>query len=386
MIIPYARQDINREDIDAVVEVLQSDFLTQGPVIPLFEEAVALYCTVQHALTANSATSALQLLYMAMDLGPGDWLWTSPITFVATANCALHCGAKVDFVDIDKSTYNLCPQALEHKLIQAAREGKLPKIVVPVHFSGQSCEMKKIYELGQYYGFKIVEDASHALGGRYEQQPIGTCQYSDAAVFSFHPVKIITTGEGGMIVSNDSQLMERVALLRSHGITRDEKLMTEPSPGPWYYQQLALGFNYRMTDIQAALGLSQFKRLDTFIAKRHVLASYYNEQLSGLPIVLPYQAPQNYSAFHLYVISLDMNKTQSCRAELFKELQKEEIRVNVHYIPVHLQPYYQNLGFRKAMFPIAEDYYDAAISLPMYPKLTQEQQDRVIRVLEKALK
>lgn len=383
--IPYAHQNISEEDIEAVVKVLRSDFLTQGPMGKQFEEAIAAYCSVSHALATNSATSALQLLYLAMDLGPGDWLWTTPITFVATANCALHCGAQVDFVDIDAATYNLCPVALEQKLINAERDGTLPKIVVPVHFSGQSCDMKKIYELGQRYGFKIVEDASHALGGRYKNKRIGDCNYSDATIFSFHPVKIITTGEGGMIVSNDATLMERVALLRSHGITREEDKMTVPSSGPWYYQQLALGFNYRMTDIQAALGLSQFQRLDEFVIQRHLLASYYNEQLSELPLTLPYQHPNNHSAFHLYVVRLHLNEVICTRVELFKYLQQQGIGANVHYIPVHLQPYYQNLGFRKGMFPIAEQYYDEAISLPMYTGLTPEQQDQVVSALQQIL-
>ncbi|RUR08120.1 UDP-4-amino-4,6-dideoxy-N-acetyl-beta-L-altrosamine transaminase [Legionella sp. km772] len=383
MIIPYARQDINNEDIDAVIAVLQSDFLTQGPMIPAFEQAIASYCQSKYALATNSATSALQLVYLAMDLGEGDWLWTSPNTFVATSNAALHCGANVDFVDIDKATYNLCPQALEQKLIQAELDGNLPKIVVPVHFAGQSCDMKRIYDLAQYYGFKIVEDASHALGGKYEQQMIGNCAFSEATVFSFHPVKIITSGEGGMIVSNDPQLMERISLLRSHGTTRDENLMTQASPGAWYYEQLALGFNYRMTDLQAALGLSQSNRLNDFIDKRHKLAARYNEGLGPLPLTLPFQAPQCYSAFHLYVIRLHLEQLASSRAEIFAALQQEGINVNVHYIPAHLQPYYQQLGFRAGMFPVAEQYYEEAISLPMYPKLNAEQQDKVIHILEK---
>lgn len=385
MIIPYARQDISTEDINAVVDVLQSDFLTQGPVVPQFEEAIALQCQAKYAIATNSATSALHLLYLAMELGPGDLVWTSPITFVATANSALWCGAQIDFVDIDQRTYNLCPKALEKKLIQAKKEKLLPKIVVPVHFAGQSCDMKAIHELGCQYGFKIIEDASHALGGRYEQQPIGNCKYSNAVVFSFHAVKIITTGEGGMIVTNDSQIMEKVSLLRSHGVTRDETKMMEPSPGSWFYQQLMLGFNYRMTDFQAALGLSQLKRLDDFIMKRHTIASHYNHHLAALPLVLPYQDPINHSAFHLYVIRLQLEKLQSSRAQVFNELHHEGIKVNVHYIPVHLQPYYHNLGFRQGMFPIAEQYYNEAISLPMYTKLTLEQQERVIHVLGSSL-
>lgn len=381
MIIPYACQDISEEDIQAVVKVLQSKFLTQGPTVPHFEQTIAKYCNAQYAVATNSATSALHLVYMAMGLGPGDWLWTTPITFVATANGALHCGANVDFVDIDNDTYNLCPKALENKLIQAEKEGKLPKIVVPVHFAGQSCKMKRIHELSQQYGFKIVEDASHALGGSYQQAPIGNCRFSNAAVFSFHPVKIITTGEGGMVVSNEAELIKRISLLRSHGITREESLMTEFVPGPWYYQQLLLGYNYRMTDLQAALGLSQTSRLADFIIQRHKIAVYYDKKLKGLPLTLPYQESNNYSAYHLYVIKLNLKEISSTRAEIFSKLQTEGIQVNVHYIPVHFQPFYQNLGFKKGILPKAEQYYEETISLPMYTKLTQEQQDYIIKVL-----
>lgn len=375
--IPYARQEISEEDIEAVVQVLQSDFLTQGPITPKFEQAVALRCHAQYAITSNSATSALHLTYLAMDLGPGDWLWTSPITFVATSNAALHCGAQVDFVDIDSRTYNLCPKALEAKLIQAERLGTLPKIVVAVHFSGQPCDMKAIHALGQRFGFKIIEDASHAIGAQYFGEPIGNCRYSDATIFSFHPVKIITTGEGGMVLTNDAALAARIDLLRNHGVTRDPSLMTKTAEGAWYYQQLMLGFNYRMTDIQAALGLSQLQRLDAFLSRRHEIAEYYNDQLKNTPIVLPYQAPDVDSALHLYVIQTQEDN----RAALFNALRAQEIFVNVHYIPVHLQPYYQKLGFKPGQFPVAEHYYAHAISLPMYTGLTKEQQDQVIHLI-----
>jgi UDP-4-amino-4,6-dideoxy-N-acetyl-beta-L-altrosamine transaminase len=377
--IPYARQDINAADIAAVGEVLKSNLLTQGPVVPIFEQEVANKCSAQYAIAVNSATSALHLACLAMDLGPGDWLWTSPITFVASANCALYCGARVDFVDIDKLTFNLCANALEQKLIQAERDGCLPKIVVPVHFAGQPCDMKAIHALSQRYGFKIIEDASHAIGGAYQGAPIGNCYYSDVTVFSFHPVKIITSGEGGMVLTNNELIAERVRLLRSHGITRDAAFMTELSPDPWYYEQLELGFNYRMTDIHAALGLSQLQRLEDFVTRRHQLAQRYNENVSVLPLIAPYQAPGNHSSMHLYVIQL--NKTHITRSELFNAMRKQEIIVNVHYFPVHLQPYYKKLGFKEGQFPAAEHYYSQAITLPLYPAMSNEQQDRVIAVL-----
>lgn len=385
MSIPYARQDINADDIAAVIKVLHSDFLTQGPVVPQFEQAVAEHCTSRYALAVNSATSALHLAYLALGLGPGDWLWTTPNTFVATANCALYCGANVDFVDIDSSTYNLCPQALEHKLIQAEREGRLPKIVVPVHFAGQACDMHALSRLSARYGFKIIEDASHALGGKYNGQPIGNCEYSEATIFSFHAIKIITSGEGGMVVTNNAPLAEQINLLRSHGITRNEELMISPSPGEWYYQQLLLGFNYRMTDIQAALGLSQLQRLNTFIVQRHDVAAYYNKQLKNLPLILPYQQPRSYSAYHLYVIQKQAAGNHKSRAEVMRALQQCGIKVNVHYIPVYLQPYYQKLGFTKGLCPLAEHYYNNALSLPMYAALNRDQQDRVINGLKNAL-
>ncbi|MDR1349179.1 MAG: UDP-4-amino-4,6-dideoxy-N-acetyl-beta-L-altrosamine transaminase [Zoogloeaceae bacterium] len=379
--IPYARQEITAADIQAVEAVLRSDFLTQGPVVPRFEAAVAACCGASHAIAANSATSVLHLACRALGLGQGDCLWTSPITFVASANCALYCGAQVDFVDIDPRTYNLSPEALERKLAEAERMGRLPKIVVPVHLCGQSCDMAAIYALAQRYGFKIIEDASHAIGGRYQNEPIGNCRYSDITVFSFHPVKIITTGEGGMALTNNPELAERMALLRSHGITRDPDKMTHAPDGPWYYQQIDQGFNYRMTEFQAALGLSQMERLDAYVARRHELAKYYDAQLVDLPLTLPWQHPDCYSGRHLYVIRLQDKRAAASRQQLFSVLRQQGIGVNVHYIPVHTQPYYQNMGFKAGDFPNAERYYQGAISLPLYASLSNTQQERVIRAL-----
>ena len=378
--IPYGRQDITQSDIDAVVEVLKSDFLTQGPAVPQFEQTIAEYCGAKRAVATNSATSALHIACLALGLSEGDWLWTTPITFVASANCGLYCGAKVDFVDIDPKTYNLSPQSLEEKLVQAEKEGRLPKIVIPVHMCGQSCEMEVIYKLSQQYGFKIIEDASHAIGGKYQNKPIGNCKFSDVSVFSFHPVKIITTGEGGMAVTNNLQLAEQMSLLRSHGITRDAEQMTQTPDGPWYYQQIDLGFNYRMTDIQAALGISQIKRLEQYITKRHEIAEKYNQVLEGLPITIPHQHPDCYSAFHLYVIRVNKNAPVSHKV-MFENLRAKNIGVNLHYIPVHTQPYYKNLGFKTGDFPKAENYYKEAISLPMYSSLTDVEQEYVGKAL-----
>lgn len=377
--IPYGRQHISEEDIQAVVDVLRSDFLTQGPAVPQFESALAEYCGAKHAFAVNSATSALHIACLALGLGAGDYLWTSPITFVASANCALYCGAQVDFVDIDPATYTLCPKALAEKLAIAERDGCLPKIVIPVHFAGQSCDMAAIRALADRYGFFIVEDASHAVGGRYLGHPIGGCQYSDITVFSFHPVKIITTGEGGMALCQDDQLAERMRLLRSHGVTREPHLMTHEPDGAWYYQQVALGWNYRMTDIQAALGLSQLQNLDHFVQKRVVLAQRYDDLLADLPVQTPWQHPANDSAYHLYPIQLKTPKTT--RRALFDWMREAGVGVNVHYIPVHLQPYFQKMGFQRGDFPIAEAYYDAALSLPLFPDLTDAQQDAVCAAL-----
>ena len=383
--IPYGRQDITQTDINAVVEVLQSDFLTQGPKVPLFEQTVANKVGAKHALAVNSATSALHIACMALGLRQGDWLWTTPITFVASANCGLYCGAQIDFVDIDPRTYNLCPKALEAKLIAAEREGKLPKVLVAVHLCGQSCDMQAIHALSKRYGFKIIEDASHAIGGKYQGEYIGSGRYSDITVFSFHPVKIITTAEGGMALTNDDHLAEKMNLHRSHGVTRDQNLMTHEPDGPWYYQQVELGYNYRMTELQAALGISQMERLDAFVARRHELAKRYDSLLQELPVTTPWQHPDSYSGLHLYVIRLQLDKIGKTHRQVFEGLREQGIGVNLHYIPVHTQPYYQNMGFKQGDFPEAELYYTEAISLPMYQGLADEQQDEVIQALVIAL-
>ncbi len=383
--IPYGRQDISEADIKSVVDVLHSDWLTQGPVVPRFEQSVAQYCGTEYALAMNSATSSLHAACLALGLGQGDWLWTSPNTFVASANCGLYCGAQVDFVDIDPRTYNMSISSLEEKLLVAERQGKLPKIVIPVHFAGQSCEMKSIRALADRYGFKIIEDASHAIGGKYLTAPIGNCQYSDITVFSFHPVKIITTAEGGMALTNNAELASRMSRLRSHGITRDPALFTHGSDGPWYYQQIDLGFNFRMTDIQAALGVSQMLRLDEFVTKRHAIAKRYDELLVDLPVISPWQHPDSNSSVHLYPIRLELKQLKLNRRQIFDALRAQEIGVNLHYIPVHTQPYYQALGFKTGDFPMAEQYYEQAISLPIYPSLPERHLERVISALKAAL-
>ncbi|OCH97569.1 UDP-4-amino-4,6-dideoxy-N-acetyl-beta-L-altrosamine transaminase [Legionella jamestowniensis] len=383
--IPYGRQDICEADIDAVIRVLKSDFLTQGPAVPRFEESLTAYCGSKHGVAVNSATSALHIACLALGLGPNDWLWTSPISFVASANCALYCGAQVDFVDIDSRTYNMSVSALEHKLIHAEKEGRLPKIVIPVHFSGQPCDMKAIHSLSQRYNFKIIEDASHAIGGRYRGEPIGNCRYSNATVFSFHPVKIITTAEGGIVLTNDAELFEKMSLLRSHGITRNTQKMDKIPDGSWYYQQIELGFNYRMTELQAALGVSQMERLDQFVLRRHKIAKRYSEALVNLPLITPWQHPESYSALHLYVIRLALGDIKVSHKHVFESLKSQGIGVNLHYIPIHTQPYYKNLGFKEGQFPVAEAYYKEAITLPMYPSLTDEQQASVIDALTKSL-
>lgn len=383
--IPYGKQDIRQQDIDAVVEVLRSDFLTQGPVVPEFERCVATYCGASYAVAANSATSALHIACLALDLKPGDRLWTSPITFVASANCALYCGADVDFVDVDPETYNMCPKALAQKLATAAAEGKLPKVVVAVHLCGQSCEMEAIRALSQQFGFFVIEDASHAIGGRYRDMPIGNCQYSDITVFSFHPVKIVTSAEGGMAVTNDPVLAARMDLLRSHGITRDPTQMTMASEGAWYYQQIALGYNYRMTELQAALGVSQMSRVNEYVARRHELADQYKASLNDLPIRLPVARSDCYSALHLYVVRVLARQSGASRKDVFSRMRECGIGVNVHYIPVHTQPYYLKMGFKKGDFPVAEAYYDEALSLPLYPAMDNGDVTRVVDVLRDSL-
>lgn len=383
--IPYGKQSISQQDIDAVIEVLQSDFLTQGPKVPAFEQMVSDYTGAKHALAVNSATSALHIACLALGVGPGDRLWTTPVTFVASANCALYCGAQVDFVDIDAVTYNLCPKALAAKLDIAEKEGYLPKVVVAVHLCGQPCDMQAIRQLSERYGFAVIEDASHAIGGRYQEQAIGACQYSDITVFSFHPVKIVTTAEGGMALTNNGVLAEKMALLRSHGVTRDEALMINPVDGPWYYEQVDLGFNYRMTELQAALGLSQLTRVDQFVARRHELAARYDELLSDLPLVLPYQAEEGYSGFHLYVIRLQLDSISLSHREVFEALRQQGIGVNLHYIPIYRQPYFAQMGFERSDFPSAEQYYAEAISVPLYYSMTLQQQDRVVEVLKEVL-
>jgi UDP-4-amino-4,6-dideoxy-N-acetyl-beta-L-altrosamine transaminase len=384
--IPYGRQDINQDDIDAVIAVLRSDFLTQGPVVPIFENAIADYCSAQYAVAVNSATSALHIACLALGVGQGDIVWTSPTTFVASANCALYCGATVDFVDIDSRTYNMSVNCLEEKLAVAKKTGKLPKVVIPVHLSGQSCEMAEIFKLGQQYGFKIIEDASHAIGGKYQGQLIGSCRFSDIAVFSFHPVKIITTGEGGMAVTNDAGIAKHLRLLRSHGISiASVDMQARPLQEIWNYQQIELGFNYRMTDIQAALGVSQLQRLVEFITKRHAIAQRYDQELSGLPLQTPWQHPDTYSAYHLYPVSIKLNECKKSQREVYGAMQLAGINVNLHYIPVYRQPYYEAIGFKTGYCPEAEKYHQQALSIPMYPTLTDDEQTKVISVLQASL-
>ena len=384
-VIPYGRQDISQLDIDAVIAVLKSDFLTQGPSVPAFEKSVANYCGAHHAVAVNSATSALHIACLALGVGKGDIVWTTPITFVASANCALYCGATIDFVDIDSRTYNMSVKCLEEKLVLAEKIDKLPKAVIPVHLCGQPCDMASIYALSQKYGFKIIEDASHAIGGKYKGMPIGNCRYSDITVFSFHPVKIITTAEGGMAMTNDSYLAKRMQLLRSHGITRDVNDMTHTPDGPWYYQQIDLGYNYRMTDLQAALGLSQMLRLDEFVAKRLDIANRYNLFLADLPVNTPWQHEDSYSGLHLYVVCLKLAEIDKTHRQVFEALRALGIGINLHYIPVYLQPYYENLGFKPGYCIKAEQYYSMALSLPMYPTLSNADQDKVIHDLRKVL-
>jgi UDP-4-amino-4,6-dideoxy-N-acetyl-beta-L-altrosamine transaminase len=379
--IPYGKQEIAQQDIDSVIDVLKSDFLTQGPKVPAFEASLTKHTGANYAVAVNSATSALHIACMALGLGGGDRLWTTPVTFVASANCGLYCGAEVDFVDIDARTYNMCPVKLESKLKQAKTDGMLPKVVVPVHLCGQPCDMKAIHSLSLEYGFSIIEDASHAIGGEYHRAAIGNCEYSDITVFSFHPVKIVTTAEGGAALTNNQALAESMELYRSHGITRDSDKMEGESHGGWYYQQIELGYNYRMTELQAALGVSQMTRLSEFVSARHRLAKRYNELLAKLPVVLPYQLDNTYSGLHLYVIRLKLDEISLSHKMVFDALRENDIGVNLHYIPVHTQPYYKRLGFSLGDFPESEHYYEEAISLPIFHLMTDEQQDKVVSVL-----
>lgn len=379
--IPYGRQQIDEDDIAAVVATLGSDFLTQGPKVPAFEQAVAQFCQARFAVAVNSATSALHLACLALGVGPGDRVWTSPISFVASANCALYCGAQIDFVDVDPDTGLICLQALATKLQQAAASKQLPKVLIPVHLAGHSCDMQQIAALCQPYGIQIIEDASHAIGAFYQQQPVGNCRYSAITVFSFHPVKIVTSAEGGMALCNDPVLDKQLRLLRSHGITREAGELTEPSHGPWYYQQVTLGFNYRMTDVQAALGLSQLSKLSRFVEKRIAVAQRYRQLLAGLPLAQPADAVDGVSAWHLYII-----RVEACqRLQIFQQLRASGVGVNVHYIPIHTQPYYQTLGFDWGQFPNAEKFYSQIISLPLYAGLTDAQLEQVAQALRAAI-
>lgn len=385
--IPYGRQEITKEDILDVEKVLRSDFLTQGPFVPKFEQAVLKYCGGKYAVAANSATSALHIACLALNLGPQDYLWTSPNTFVASANCGIYCGANIDFVDIDPKTYNMSIDALSAKLIEAEKLDKLPKIVIPVHFAGQPCDMEKIYELSKKYRFRIIEDASHAIGASYNDIKIGSCKFSDITIFSFHPVKIITTGEGGMALTNDKNLANHMRRLSTHGITKDEELMySRPNDEIWNYQQIELGFNYRLTDIQAALGLSQLNRLDEYVKIRHKIAEFYNSELNDLNIQLPFQSPKSYSSYHLYPIRIKNDSKSITQKQIYDALWNNDIAANILYIPVHRQPYYQNLGFKSGDFPQAEQFHREVICLPMFPKLTKEQQTKVVKSLRVILK
>ena len=385
MYIPYGKQNISEEDIQSVVDVLKSDWLTQGPVVPNFESAVADLVGCKYAVAANSATSSLHLACKALEIGTGDIVWTSPISFVASSNCALYCGATVDFVDIDIKTYNMDVSKLEEKLVLAEANGNSPKCVIPVHLAGRSCDMRAIYDLSKRYGFKSIEDASHAIGASYEQVPVGSCQYSDITVFSFHPVKIITSGEGGMALTNDHSLSMKMALLRSHGITRDENLMAGVSHGPWYYEQIDLGFNYRMTDISAALGLSQLSNLAKFVEQRNSLADRYDELLADSPFVLPSRDADSLSSFHLYIVRVKGDDPSAAHKILFDKLRSNGIGVNLHYIPIYRHPYYRDIGFSQDLCPAAELYYESAISIPLFPELTFEEQDFIVKTLKAPL-
>ena len=384
--IPYGRQEITEDDIAEVEKVLRSDFLTQGPTVSKFEQSVMNYCNSSFAVAVNSATSALHIACLALDLGPGDWLWTSANTFVASANCGRYCGANIDFVDIDSKTYNMSIKALSEKLINSEKLGKLPKIVVPVHFAGQPCDMQAIHDLSKKYGFKIIEDASHAIGSSYNQIKVGSCAHSDITVFSFHPVKIITTGEGGMALTNDERIAKRLRYLRNSGNTNDQKLFEDrPEDEIWNYQQIELGFNYRMNDIQAALGLSQMRRLDQFVSRRHEIASCYDNELKSLPLVTPFQLPGTYSSYHLYPVCIKGKEIKKKQKEIYNNLRKNNIEVNIHYIPVYLQPYYQSLKFKKGYCANAETYFKSTISIPIFSSLTEKTQTEIIKTIAKII-
>lgn len=382
--IPYGKQSISQADIDAVVDVLKSDWLTQGPKVPEFEQAIANYCDASFACATNSATSALHIACLALNVGEGDIVWTSPISFVASANCALYCGAKVDFVDIDLATGNMSMSALKKKLQEAEKTNSTPKAIIPVHLAGQSCDMQTIAELANKYSFKVIEDASHAIGARYKNKPVGSCIYSDITIFSFHPVKIITSAEGGMAVTNNENIANRLKRLRSHGITNNPEEMTEPSHGPWYYQQIELGFNYRMTDLQAALGLSQLKQLNQFVSNRNKIAEFYNSALSNLPVKHLTQSQYSYSSYHLYIVRL-LDSTSKKHKSVFCKLREQGITCHLHYIPIHLQPFYQKMGFRKGDYPNAEAYYQQAITIPLFANMTSTEQNHVITILSNTL-
>lgn len=383
--IPYGRQDITDEDIESVIEVLKSDFLTQGPMVPRFEKAVASLVGAKHAVAVNSATSALHIACLSLGLGKGDILWTTPITFVASANCGLYCGAKVDFVDIDPRSYNLSTEALESKLRAAERDRCLPKVLVAVHLCGEPCDMEKIYRLSREYGFRVIEDASHAIGGKYQGAYVGCGKYSDITVFSFHPVKIITTGEGGMAVTNDPALADQMRLLRSHGITRDPRLMTHDPDGPWYYQQVSLGFNYRITDLQCALGVSQILRLEQYVSRRQGLVKRYNDMLASLPLQTPLREPSSSSADHLYIVRIKTDCISANQKEIFQEMRARGVGVNLHYIPVHTHPYYARMGFRPDDFPESMSFYREAMSLPLFQSMSDDEQNHVVAVLREVI-
>ena len=380
--IPYGRQEVTDEDIKSVVDVLKSDYLTQGPQVPIFEHNVKEFCNAKYAVASNSATSSLHAACFALGVSENDIVWTSANTFVASSNCAIYCGAEVDFIDIDPRTYNICSLKLESKLKYAKSQGKLPKVLIPVHLTGQSCDMKKIDDLSKEYNFKIIEDASHAIGAKYLDSYVGSCEFSDITVFSFHPVKIITSGEGGMATTNIKNIADKLLTFRTHGITRDANLIENESDGPWYYEQIDIGYNYRMTDIQAALAISQIKRLNKIVKRRHEIAEVYNEELKDLPIQLPWQDPKTYSSFHLYVIRLNLDETDITHKEFFTKMRNAGILVNLHYIPVYFHPYYRRLGFKKGYCVEAEKYYSDAISIPMFPSLKSKDQMKVIKTIK----